>query len=173
MAKRGRKSKSAKAAEIAAAETMTAPAVTEIKQRGRQSQYSDEQKQAFLDAIKNGRRAGASWAEIFDAAKTQGFKGGLPYLKQMGLKSGAVSAKKRGRPTGSKNAGTKVTAKRGRPVGSGKRGRPAGSGGASNGASLGDIESIVARMVKERVAAKMAKAVQALQGAAESLRSLT
>jgi hypothetical protein len=172
MAKRGRKKKAAtKETETSAAETVTAPAVTETRQRGRKSQYSDEQRAAFVTAIKNGRAAKAPWNEILDAVKTQGYKGSLQYLQKMGSTSGAVKAGgKRGRPKGSKNV-ARPTAKHGRPAGSGKRGRPKELT-ARNGARLGDIESIVEKMVSEKISAAMARAVATLEEAASLLRKL-
>jgi hypothetical protein len=164
MAKRGRKKK-VTAPESEKAESVATPAVeagkAEPKHRGRKSQYSEEQKKAFVDAVKNGRKADASWAEILDAAKTQGFKGSLPYLKKMAATGGAIkSGGRRGRPKGSKNA-----VKRGRPAGSTVR-------VASNGANLSDIEAIVSRMVEERVAVAMKRAVTTLERATKELQNL-
>jgi hypothetical protein len=148
------------------------------KQRGRQSQYSDEQKSAFIDAVKNGRKADASWSEILEATKTQGYKGSLPYLKILAAKGGALNTrrdklrktlkslpylKKMGMYTGFETE----PKKRGRPKGS-KNAKSA----ASNGAGLGDIERIVAGMVETRVKASIGQAIKALETAARELQSL-
>ena len=157
MAKRGRKKKSELTAEL---ET---PAVVENaapKKPGRQSQYSDAEKAAFLDAVKNGRKADASWNEIFDAAKAQGFKGGLPYLKQMAMKNGVLQTgkKRMGRPKGSKN---KV-----------KLAKATTKSAPAAGASLGAIEGIVEKMVAEKLAKKMSQAVAILEKVSSELRAL-
>ena len=164
MSKRGSKKK-VTAPESEKAESEATPAVaaekSEPKQRGRKSQYSEEEKKAFLDAVKNGKKVDLSWAEILDAAKTQGFKGSLQYLQKMAAAGGVIkSGSRRGRPKGSKNA-----AKRGRPAGSTVR-------AARNGANLADIEGIVSRMVEERVAVAMKRAVTTLERAAKELQNL-
>ena len=135
----------------------------------RPSPYTDAQKAAILDAVKTARKTG-TWPDALKAAEGAGFKGGLQYLmkfvsggaKRRGRKAAAktVSAKgkKLGRPKGSKNA-----VKRG-------PGRPKASGAA--GAGLGAIDSIVEKMVEQRVAAAMDRAVKALETAAAELKAL-
>lgn len=167
MAKRGRKKK---ASTSKPKEEESTPVVAEgtqkaePKQRGRKSSYTEEQKIGFLDAIKNGRKADAPWSEIFDAVKTQGFKGGLPYLQKMAADAGMIKTRgRKGRPKGSKNA--PKTRGPGRPKGSMKR-------TTKSGASLGDIESIVAKMVEDRVSAVMTRAVEMLERTTDELRNL-
>ena len=57
----------------------------------RPSPYTDKQKAAILEAVKSARKAGKKWPEILEAAKAEGFKGGLEYLKQFAHKGAAVS----------------------------------------------------------------------------------
>ena len=87
MAKRGRKKKAA--TKESAAETVTAPAVSKApKHRGRKSQYSDDERRAFLTTVRNGRDNDVPWNEIYEAVKTDGFKGSLPYLMKMAATAG-------------------------------------------------------------------------------------
>jgi hypothetical protein len=149
MAKRGRKPKAADT--VAAAETVTAPAVAvETRQRGRKSQYSDEQKKTFIKTVKNGRKADLSWNQILEATKTQGFKGGLPYLKQMALKAGAIRAGTARRASFKGRVRTK----------------------SSGVVGLHGVNAIVEAMVEARLSAAMKKAVAALKRATDQLQQL-
>lgn len=161
MAKRGRKKKAEMAAEPEQSAVVEAAAAP--KKPGRQSQYSDAEKAAFLDAVKNGRKADASWNEIFDAAKAQGFKGGLAYLKQMAMKNGVLKTgkKRMGRPKGSKNKVKPAKAVKATKAAV----KPAG-------ATLGAIEGIVENMVAEKLSKKVSQAVAILEKVSSELRAL-
>jgi hypothetical protein len=115
----------------------------------RPSPYDDKTKQAIIHAALKARAEGRKWNEAYEAAKGEGYKGGLQYLVKMIRGSGASG--KRGR-------------RRGRKPGP----RP----GASPGAGLGSINSIVDRMVESRVQAAIKKAVVALERAAHELKKL-
>lgn len=175
----------------ATAEIETAPVVEAVKpkQRGRVSKYSADEKAAFSDGIKNGRAAGASWAEVHEAAIAQGFKDGLPYLKTFAPSSAIKNRKPAGRPKGKKaneiaapETGTAPAVaaelkQRGRPKGSKNKKKTVayksgGRGKIGPGDGLAGVNAIVARMIDERVAAAMVKAVAALETAMATLRAL-
>ena len=161
MAKRGRKKKVAtKDTEASAAETVTAPAVTESKSRGRKSQYDAETKAAIIKATADARSAGKTWAEALEAAKGAGYKGSLPYLMKTAQTSGTVKVRRRRR----RKAGPLTVAKPG-------PGRPAKAPGL-NGTGLGAIDRIVEQMVESRVSVAMKRAITTLEKAATELRSL-
>jgi hypothetical protein len=120
----------------------------------RPSPYDDKTKQAIIHAALNARAEGKKWGEAYEAAKGEGFKGGLQYLVKMIRGSGAKGARRGRRP--------------GRKPGP-RAGRPAASVG---GAGLGSIETIVNRMVEARVGAAVSKAVAALERAAQELKRL-
>src|SRR5476649_1352340 len=136
----------------------------------RPSPYTEEQKTAILEAVKTSRKTG-KWPDALKAAEEAGYKGGLQYLMKLakGKKksskakkattAAAKAGKKRGRPKGSTNAGKKGP------------GRPKGTG-AAKGAGLTDIDRIVAQMVEQRVGVVVAKAVAALDAAAQELKTL-
>jgi len=160
MAKRGRKKKMelTDAANDVGAEPASKP-TTAPKKRGKKSQYSDTEKAAFIEAVKNGRKAEASWSEILDAAKAQGFKSSLAYLKQLATSSGAVKRRNRGgRPKGSKNVLKAIKAKGVTPK--------------LNGADLDAIEGIISKMVVEKLESKIRIAVGVLEDATTALRQL-
>jgi hypothetical protein len=108
----------------------------------RQSQYSDEQKSKIVHAAIAARAKG-KWADALDAAKSEGYKGGLPYLVTM-VRSG-FRPKKRGRRMGAGRRGP------GRPP---KHGRP-----------LSEIDAIVQREVAARLKRAQAAAVAAFDSA--------
>jgi hypothetical protein len=126
----------------------------------RPSPYTDKQKAAIIEVVKATRKAGKKWPEILEAAKADGFKGGLQYLMKFAHKAGAVRRRKR------RHAAPAATTKRGpgRP-----KGRPKTAG---NGAGLAGIESIVERMVEQRVRATVGRAVASLEAAAKELKRL-
>jgi hypothetical protein len=166
MAKRGRK---AKPAQIAAAETVTEPAgTTKTKQRGRKSQYSDDERKAFLTSVRNGRDNDVPWNEIYEAVKINGFKGSLPYLMKMAATAGGAGSK-RGKIK-------KIPVKRGRPKGSRnvkrKEYRAGDTGKLTGVAGLQGVNAIVEAMVEERLLSAMTKAVAALERATDKLRKL-
>ena len=143
----------------------------------RPSPYTDKQKAAILEAVRSGRKAGKKWPEIHAAATVAGYKGGLEYLKQFAHKGGAVRRRRKSSVVAAAAAPVAATAKqkRGRPKGSKNAvkpgpGRP--SAVAGNGAGLAGIEAIVARMVEQRVRAAVARAVKALEMAAQELKSV-
>ena len=167
MAKRGRK---AIATQVAAAETETAPVVaTKPKQRGRKSQYSDDERRAFLTTVRNGSNNDVPWNEIYEAVKTNGFKGSLPYLMKMAAMAGGAGGKK--------GKIKKIPLKRGRPKGSRnlkrKEYKAGGNGKLRNSATgLQGIKAIVEAVVEERLSAAMARAVATLEKATDELRKL-
>ena len=141
----------------------------------RPSPYTDKQKAAILEAVKSSRKSGKKWPEVYEAAKAEGFKGGLPYLVKMSRAAGVVRGRRGRKPV---RSAAPVAAKRkpGRPKGSSKvatrrPGRPKGSV-STNGAGLSGIESIVKRMVEQRVNAAVSRAVAALETAARELHAL-
>lgn len=127
----------------------------------RKSQYTEAQKSAIIQAAVSGKAKG-KWSDALEAAKAEGFKGGLAYLMKMVRGEGKpkkAKAAKRGRPKGSKNK----AARRG-------PGRPPKS--ASNGAvrrgpgrppkntrPLSEIDRIVQREVASRLKRAQAAAV--------------
>ena len=123
----------------------------------RPSPYDDKTKQAIIHAALNARAEGKKWNEAYEAAKGEGFKGGLQYLVKMIRGSGASG--KRGRRRG-RTPGPRASAP------SKARARAGASAG------LGSINSIVARMVESRVQAAIKKAVAALKRAAHELKKL-
>ena len=130
--------------------------------RGRKSPYSDEQKATFSKLISSGRKQGVKWDTLFKTAQESGFKGGLPYFKQMGAttkkaKPKKTKGKKAGRPKGSKNRQVTYKAK------AVPKNAPA---------SLHGIGAIVEQMVAEKLAAKISMAVAALEDAAAELKKL-
>ena len=168
MAKRGRKKKAA--TETSAAETVTAPAVaTGSKLRGRKSQYSDDERRAFLTTVRNGRDNDVPWNEIYEAVKTNGFKGSLPYLMKIAAMAGGTGSKK--------GKVKKIPVKRGRPKGGRnvKRNeyKTGGNGKLRNSATgLQGIKAIVEAMVEERLSAAMQRAVASLETASKALKNL-
>ena len=140
----------------------------------RPSPYTPEQKTAILEAVKAARKTG-TWPDALKAAEGAGYKGGMQYLMKFAdsSKRGATKTPKAagpkkgpGRPKGSTNA-----AKRGLVRPKGKLGRPKGTT-AGKGAGLSDIDRIVAQMVEQRLGVALAKAVSALEDAAQELKSL-
>ena len=140
----------------------------------RPSPYSEKQKSAILEAVKAGRKSGKKWPEILEAAKAEGFKGGLPYLVKFSRASGAVRGRRRKPDTSSLPVATKR--KLGRPKGSKnavKRGPGRSKGRVStNGAGLAGIEAIVKRVVAQRLAVAVDRAVKALETAVGELKAL-
>jgi hypothetical protein len=140
-----------------------------MAKRGRKSQYSDDERKAFLTTVRNGRDNDVPWNEIYEAVKTNGFKGSLPYLMKMAATAGGAGSKK--------GKIKKIPVKRGRPKGSRnvKRNeyKAGGNGKLRNSATgLQGVNAIVEAMVEERLSAAMAKAVSVLEKTTTELRKL-
>lgn len=116
----------------------------------RQSQYSEEQKSKIIHAAIAARARG-SWADALDAAKAEGYKGGLPYLVIL------VRGKFRPKKAKATKLGTKGSLNSIGPRGPGgqpKHGRP-----------LIEIDAIVRREVATRLKGAQAAAVAAFDRA--------
>jgi hypothetical protein len=127
--------------------------LSEGKEMARPSPYDAKTRQAIIDAAVGARSGGKKWSDAYEAAKGEGYKGGLQYLMKMIRGSGASGGGKRGR-------------RRGRKPG------PRPGARATTGSGLGSIEAIVNRMVEARLQSSVRKAVAALERAAAELRKL-
>jgi len=142
----------------------------------RPSPYTEAQKAAILEAVKTARKTG-TWPDALKAAEGAGFKGGLQYLmKFVGGGSKRRKAKAVTKAAPAAKAAPKAGKKLGRPKGSKNAikhgpGRPKASVSVK-GAGLGAIDSIVSKMVEQRVAVAISKAVASLEHAAKALKSI-
>lgn len=128
----------------------------------KQFRYDADSKAKIVDAVKTARKEGKKAAEVFEAAKDAGYRGGAAALKKMIYNDKAFAGIKRRRRRGRKAARVGKAAavqSSGAPM---RRGRPrkfASAGG------LPEIEAIIQREVASRVRAAIEAAVVALSSA--------
>jgi hypothetical protein len=118
--------------------------------------YDPKTKAAIIEAATAARKSGKKWEQAFEAAKEAGYTGSVQALVKMMRAAGKVRGR-RGRKPGRKPAKAPVQVKRGpgRPP-KAKLGRPAG---------VGSIESMIAKLVRERVNGVLDKAIAVLKAA--------
>jgi hypothetical protein len=129
--------------------------------------YKPAVKAAIISAVQEARKAKKTWAEAYAAAKEAGFKGRVQNLMRMVKRAGVEVSRRRGRKPGRKPIKAPTQAKRGpgRPPkakrGPGrppkvKVGRPTG---------LGSVESMISKLVAQRVNGVLDNAIAVLQAA--------